>query len=642
MKILIVDDNEDSRIILKKNLEYAGHAVETATNGAEALKMAKKSPPDMIISDGLMPVMDGFKLCREVKKDEQLRKIPFIFYTATYMDQKDKKLALYLGASRYILKPVETDEFIQIINEVFQEYEEKKLPVPEKPLAEEYELFRMYEDSIARKLQEKVQELQLYREIFTNSKDAVAILDPKGFYIGQNPSYMSLLGYSDKELRGKTPAIHLGDEAFSNIVKELSEKRVYRGELTSQTKSGTKLNIELSAFPILDDKGEVVCYVGINRDITERKQAEELIQRQLSRMTALRDIDMAINSSLNLKVILHILLDQVITQLRVDAADVLLLNPHTQVLEYAAGRGFKTTATASFFNLRLGDGYAGRIALERKACIVPDLSEAAEELTRTQLVTEEGFIAYCGIPLIAKGQVKGVLETFHRTLFKFNTECLNFMELLAGQAAIAIDNAALFDELQRSNIELTMAYDTTLEGWSRALDYRDKETEGHSQRVTEMTLQVAKALGISEKESVHVRRGALLHDIGKLGVPDSILLKPGKLTPEEWKIMCRHPEIAYELLSPISFLRPALDIPYCHHEKWDGTGYPRGLKGEQIPLAARIFAVVDVWDALRSKRPYRPAWPEEKVREYIRSLAGTHFDPKVVEVFLKLISGNKP
>lgn len=187
-----------------------------------------------------------------------------------------------------------------------------------------------------------------------------------------------------------------------------------------------------------------------------------------------------------------------------------------------------------------------------------------------------------------------------------------------------------------TNTELVLAYDTTLAGWSKALDMRDKKTEGHTLRVTEITLRLARIMGMKEDELVHVRRGALLHDIGKMGIPDSVLLKPGLLNNEEWEIMRKHPVYAYELLSPIAYLRPALDIPYCHHERWDGTGYPRGLKREDIPLAARVFAVVDVWDALRSDRPYRPAWPEEKVREYLRSQAGTLLDPKVVEVFLRM------
>jgi HD-GYP domain-containing protein (c-di-GMP phosphodiesterase class II) len=196
----------------------------------------------------------------------------------------------------------------------------------------------------------------------------------------------------------------------------------------------------------------------------------------------------------------------------------------------------------------------------------------------------------------------------------------------------------LFDGLQRSNAELVMAYEATLEGWSRAMDLRDKETEGHSQRVTELTVRLALILGVPDSALLHIRRGALLHDIGKLGVPDQILLKPGKLTEEEWVIMRGHPQLAHDLLSPITYLNRALDIPYCHHEKWDGTGYPRGLKGEDIPLAARIFAVADVWDALRSDRPYRAAWPKYKVLEHVRSLAGTHFDPRVVQSFLLVVN----
>jgi putative nucleotidyltransferase with HDIG domain len=185
--------------------------------------------------------------------------------------------------------------------------------------------------------------------------------------------------------------------------------------------------------------------------------------------------------------------------------------------------------------------------------------------------------------------------------------------------------------------ELTEAYDMTLEGWSRALDLRDNETEGHTQRVTTMACQIARAMNLSEEEIQQVRRGALLHDIGKMAIPDSILFKRDKLSEEEWAIMRKHPEFAYEMLSPIAFLRPALEIPYCHHEKWDGTGYPRGLQGEAIPIKARIFAVADVWDALTYGRRYREAWPEERVKEYFRQQAGKHFDPQVVEVFLKLL-----
>ncbi|HEX8834645.1 MAG TPA: HD domain-containing phosphohydrolase, partial [Abditibacteriaceae bacterium] len=286
--------------------------------------------------------------------------------------------------------------------------------------------------------------------------------------------------------------------------------------------------------------------------------------------------------------------------------------------------------------LSLGQGYAGRAALERNVIAIADLQETPGGFTASPFLAQEKFIGYYAVPLIAKGEVKGVLEVFQRSVADVETEWLGFLQILAGQAAIAIDNATLFDDLQRSNAALILAYDTTLEGWSRALDLRDRETEGHTLRVTELALQLARALGLSDEELIHVRRGALLHDIGKMGVPDGILLKPGPLTDDEWISMRRHPTHAFELLSPIEFLQPALDIPHYHHEKWDGSGYPHGLRGEEIPLTARLFAVVDVWDALRSNRPYRTGWPVEKVREQICKDSGTHFDPRIVEAFLQL------
>jgi HD-GYP domain-containing protein (c-di-GMP phosphodiesterase class II) len=209
---------------------------------------------------------------------------------------------------------------------------------------------------------------------------------------------------------------------------------------------------------------------------------------------------------------------------------------------------------------------------------------------------------------------------------------------MANQAAITIDNIQLFEGVQKSNMELAIAYDATIAGWSHAMDLRDKEMEGHTQRVTEMTIRLAGQMGIDSQELVHIRRGALLHDIGKLGVPDQILHKPGELTEEEQTIMRQHPTYAYNMLTPIHHLQPALAIPFCHHEKWDGTGYPRGLKGTEIPIAARIFAVADVWDAITSDRPYRKAWSKEDALKYMEEQSGKFFDPQVIDTFFRLIA----
>lgn len=373
------------------------------------------------------------------------------------------------------------------------------------------------------------------------------------------------------------------------------------------------------------------------RDISERKRAEKKIQQQLEHLTALSTIDRVIAANFDLKLSLSEILTHVTKELDIDAAAILILNSNSQTLEYGAERGFHTKAVRKV-PVRLSASYAGRVVLNRKFIQVQNPGEEPDNLFLGTPLESEGFVFYYAVPLITKGQVKGVLEAFQRAPLEPDTDWLDFLHSLASQAAIAIENAMLFESLQRSNLDLTLAYDATIEGWSRALDLRDKETEGHTQRVTEMTEKLARSFGVRESELLQIRWGALLHDIGQMGVPDGILLKPGPLTDEEWVAMKKHPAFAYEMLSPIRYLQQSLDIPYCHHEKWDGTGYPRGLKGAQIPLSARIFAAVDVWDALCSDRPYRPGWPEEKVREHIRALSGTHFDPQVVDVFMQSLN----
>lgn len=237
----------------------------------------------------------------------------------------------------------------------------------------------------------------------------------------------------------------------------------------------------------------------------------------------------------------------------------------------------------------------------------------------------------------ARGEVSFITAAGERKPFSLTGTRIETPDgpLLVG---MGLDISEQVESLQRSNSEILAAYERTIEGWSRALDLRDEETEGHSRRVTEHTVRLAERFGIPEAQLVHIRRGALLHDIGKMGVPDHVLLKPGPLTGAEWELMKRHPEFAYQLLLPIEFLRPALDIPYSHHERWDGSGYPHGLKGEDIPFSARIFAVVDVYDALTSDRPYRPAWGKGRALTYLRDNAGVLFDAGVVEEFERMMS----
>lgn len=421
-------------------------------------------------------------------------------------------------------------------------------------------------------------------------------------------------------LEALTSTVFLGGAVFVFLVMRLTSQTINKFK-----ESEARINDVNQA---LVDKN-----LELEKEIDARLEAERQAEFRLQHLVILHGIDVMITSNLDLKVTMKVFLEQILPPLSVDAADVLLLHPHTLMLEYGAGIGFRTAAMQESVE-RLGAGSAGVAALERRMVEIGDLATDDTVFSRHSLIAGEGFVGYCAIPLIAKGQVKGVLELFHRRAMQPDEEWREFLDALTVQAAIAIDNATMFNQLQSSNTELILAYDSTIEGWGRALELRDEDTEGHTQRVTEITLRIARLLGMSEQELVHVRRGALLHDIGKMGVPDAILMKEGPLTPEEEKVMHNHPVYAFDLLSPIAYLRPALDIPYCHHERWDGTGYPRGLKGEQIPLAARIFALADIWDALVSERRYHKAWPRDKVVEHIRSLAGTHFDPDLVEVFL--------
>jgi HD-GYP domain-containing protein (c-di-GMP phosphodiesterase class II) len=255
-------------------------------------------------------------------------------------------------------------------------------------------------------------------------------------------------------------------------------------------------------------------------------------------------------------------------------------------------------------------------------------------------VVGKGPVAYYAVPLIADGDLEGILEVYDRGSHP-DEEWKNYLETLAGQAAIAIHQSHLLENLQHANAEMSHAYEETLRGWSRALDLRDKETEGHTQRVVTISTALAELMGICGEQMLHFQRGAILHDIGKMGVPDEILLKPGPLNKEEWDIMRKHPVYAQMLLSPVQFLEDALTIPYYHHERWDGSGYPLGLKANQIPVEARIFAVADVWDALTSDRPYRKALSKETAYQYICGQSGQLFDPEVIDMFMKWMGSNK-
>jgi putative nucleotidyltransferase with HDIG domain len=400
-------------------------------------------------------------------------------------------------------------------------------------------------------------------------------------------------------------------------------------DLSIQTRSGEWITCEGYASEL----GEEI--IILMNDVTARKNAENEIAHKFAQLSSLRTLDIAIVNSERLNELLEIFLTQIAGQLEADAIWIMLYDRQQEdlfnVFTYGCTQADAPNRVASNEKIQ-------RILLASEATLFED----AASISITFGTSEAAFSFCAAISLITKNGVIGILSVFRHMRFTPDKDWLRFFEALAGQTAIGVERINLTNSLKSLNQSLITAYDTTLQGWARALELRDKETEGHSRRVAEMTLALARAVGVPEEELQDIYRGALLHDIGKMPIPDRILLKNGPLTDEEWELMRQHPETARQLLNNIPFLQRALEIPYGHHEHWDGSGYPRHLCGEEIPLPARLFAFADVWDALRSDRPYRAAWPAEKVITYIRERSGKQFDPHITPVFEKIVQCNHP
>ena len=442
---------------------------------------------------------------------------------------------------------------------------------------------------------------------------------------------------SKEQMMGSLTKI-FAKETYKIFEKELlafwNRQPLFEMETVSQTVSGEKIFMWVS-IAIPTEEIDLSSVLVTAMDITQRKEAEEQVRMQVRYLGALRAVDMAISASMDLPITLRVLINQVQQQLLVNAVSILTLDQHTQTLKYAAGIGFESN-TVENTNLRLGQSYAGQAALERRIIMADDLTANSSTIF-TKNFNKEAFTHYIGIPLVSKGTVKGVLELFNYGPFNQDAAWMSLLEAMAGQAAIAIENATLMDDVQKINLNLRTAYDATIEGWARSIDLGCADLENHSITLADLAIELAQVSGLQGEGLLNLRRGALLHDIGKLGIPDTILSKPEPLSKEEWKIMRTHPLIAKQVLGSIDFLQSAMDIPCYHHENWDGSGYPNGLAGHEIPFAARVFAVVDCWVALRSDRPWRKAWTDSNAWEFIEKQSGKKFDPQIVEKFRTLM-----
>ncbi len=397
--------------------------------------------------------------------------------------------------------------------------------------------------------------------------------------------------------------------------------------------------------PHRDAAGEIIGVVATIHDSTDRKTADKERERlltaersQRTRAETLGRVSMALSAVLDLPTLLELICQESADLFSVDSAHVWLVQD--EYLVGFAGYG-RERERINGLRIHLEDpDHIGVMVLRKRSPLYINDTHDSSQL-RTGMSSIFRVQSILAVPLLIGNRAIGALQIVDNTrIDRFGPRDLDVAMQLGSHAATAVENARLYDDLHRAKEHLELAYDSTLEGWAKALEMRDSETEGHSQRVTETTLRLAAAMGVHESHWIHIRRGALLHDIGKMGIPDSILNKPAPLDEREWAVMRRHPVYAYDMLAPIDYLRQALDIPYCHHERWDGEGYPRGLRQEEIPLDARMFAVVDVWDALNSDRPYRKAWHTSDTLQYIQDQSGRHFDPRVVDTFLSLLNGH--
>ena len=489
-----------------------------------------------------------------------------------------------------------------------------------------------------------------YEQMFRHSPLAVSLATlSEGRFREVNQEFTRVFGYRREELLGSTApdlGIWVDPDARERAMATLrEEKNLRNAESWFRRRDGTTFPGLWSGFVVdVADEPHILALV---IDNSEQRQTQERITHlnqeltdRIERLGAMQEISDAIIQTFDLDHTLDVVLEQTAKQLRVDAAHVMLYEPSPNVLVHRSARGMRTDVIRTS-RLALGSGRAGIAAQLRRPEMVPDLRAPGAAFVRHDLVEAEQFVSYYAVPLVARDTLHGVLEVFHREPLDMTSSWKADARDLGRQAAIAIADAQLFADVQRANEELRLSYDRTIEGWARALDMRDEETAGHSQRVTDMTVALARRIGVKDDDLADMRRGALLHDIGKMGVPDRILGKPGPLDADEWAIMQRHTILGYDMLSGIPFLERAREIPYAHHERWDGSGYPRGLAGDEIPLGARIFAVVDVFDALTHDRPYRPAWTVEDALHKIRQERGGHFDPACANAFLRMMQESR-
>ena len=535
----------------------------------------------------------------------------------------------------------------------------------EKPVSDA-EIFTVVKQVIA-KMQERenlIQSEQYYKTIVQSAPDTILLLDRIGTILEINRAFA---GRQPFELVGSALESHLLEDTIDGF------QQAFAGVLQTGRLQHCEFRVihpidhrllwfEASMAPVRFEE-HITEISAILRDITANKKTFFQIQHQRNELRALYEVGRQVSATLNLKEIFDFAYFKIAATMASNSFFLSSFDPETKLIraEYSRHEGNYVDVTV-YPPLPLnpeGNGTQSRVILSGEAMILNDYQATLKTSKKKLIFDDDGKIVDAKdvpedgdvmrsaiiIPIKLNAQVVGVIQVFSTRKDEYDEEDLHFLEAVSSQVAVASNNASLFRQLQteldtrkRAEKELEQAYNQTLLGWVNALEIREQETAGHSIRVTDLMMKLADQYSFSEHGRLQLWRGALLHDIGKLVIPAEILLKNGSMDDREWAVMRQHGEYAYEWLSSIDYLKEALEIPRYHHEKWNGEGYPLGLSGTEIPLCARMFAVIDVYDALMNKRPYREAWPPEKVLAYLREESGKHFDPDVVEKFLLLIS----
>lgn len=627
-RILIVEDEEGLAIHLDFLLKRNNYIpLEAVAYGEAAVERAVELKPDLVLMDiNLAGQMNGIEAAEII---HERCGTPVIFLSALAEDETIRE-AQRGNPFAYLVKPAKEADLRAAIE------------------------VTVYKHRMETRLQDSEER---YRLLFEKTSDGFALGEmlygeqgtPSDFrFLAVNPAFERITGIAASQLNGLPISESLPDFDSGELVEKFG-KVALTGEASEFEYTLPEMDRLLKVTAYSTKRGQFAAMV---EDITVQRKAEadlrksySLLKQSLDRMTILRNIDQAITEFSDQASMAEAILSNIAAPGEIDGAVLFVPNQPGAgrvrgtgplgMLRLAGVVGMpETVVDSSVMNWQIN--LAVQCFTTCRPVMVNDLSQESHPGAQ-MLYRSAGYLTCAALPLQARGQAKGVLQFYSRAEIEAS-DWKDFLHSLSLQTAIGMDHVEMLENLKRSNRELAMAYDETIKGWAQALELRDQETRGHADRVSDLTVRLATNLGFKGEALDHIRRGALLHDIGKMAIQDRILNKTSPLTSEEWVTMRQHTTIAYDMLYNIEYLRPALDVVYAHHEKWDGTGYPRGLKGDEIPLSARIFAVVDVWDAITNPRPYRNLpWPVSEARAYVIQQSGKHFDPRVAEEFIKLI-----